>query len=417
MPKISRIKAREIIDSRGNPTVEVDVYCDNGSFGRAKVPSGASTGEHEALELRDNDERYHGKGVLKAIANIEEIIAPKLIGSEVTKQEEIDKIMLELDGTPNKSKLGANAMLGVSLAVCVAAAKSENLPIYKYLNQDAHTLPVPMLNVINGGKHAGGNLKIQEFMLIPHGFQHFRDALRAACEVYQTLKKNLKKFGPSAINLGDEGGFGSPVDTAPEALDMLIQSIEEAGYKSGAQISIGLDAAASEFYSNGTYEVDGRQLTSEELIDYYVELIEKYPLISLEDPFDENDFEAFAKLKEKVPNISIVADDLTVTNPQRIQMAIDKRAANYLLLKVNQIGTLTEAIQASELARSDGWGINISHRSGETEDTFIADLAVAIGAERIKTGAPARGERTAKYNQLLRIEEELGEKAKFLGTK
>jgi len=301
------------------------------------------------------------------------------------------------------------------MAVCKAAADELNLPIYAYLNKESKTLPVPMLNVINGGKHAGGNLKIQEFMLIPHGFAQYKEALRSICEVYQVLRNNLKKFGPSAINLGDEGGFGSPVDTAPEALDMLVEAINEAGYAPGKQISIGLDSAASEFYENNLYEVDGKKLTGEQLVDYYVDLADKYPIISFEDPFDENDFDSFAKLLAKLPNLSIVADDLTVTNPVRIKMAIDKKAANYLLLKVNQIGTLTEAIQAAELARTDGWGINISHRSGETEDTFIADLAVAISAERIKTGAPARGERTAKYNQLLRIEEQLGSSAKYLG--
>ncbi|TET79090.1 MAG: phosphopyruvate hydratase, partial [Candidatus Heimdallarchaeota archaeon] len=405
-----------IIDSRGNPTVEVDVYTSEG-FGRALVPSGASTGEHEALELRDKDKRFLGKGVLKAIENINKLIAPKVIGMEVTEQEAIDNLMLEIDGTENKSKLGANAMLGVSLAVCKAAANGLNLPIYEYMNKDATSLPVPMLNVINGGKHAGGNLKIQEFMLIPHGFKRYSEALRSICEVYQVLRNNLKKFGPSAINLGDEGGFGSPVDTAPEALDMLVEAIEDAGYEPGKQISIGLDSAASEFYEDSLYEVDGKKLTGSELVDYYVNLVNQYPIISIEDPFDENDFESFAKLHAKVPDISVVADDLTVTNPKRIQMAIDKKAANYLLLKVNQIGTLTESIQAANLARNNGWGINISHRSGETEDAFIADLAVALGAERIKTGAPARGERTAKYNQLLRIEEQLGDKAKYLGSK
>ena len=416
MVKITKIIPREIIDSRGNPTVEVDVYTSEG-FGRALVPSGASTGEHEAIELRDKDKRFLGKGVLKAIENINKLIAPKVIGMEVIEQEAIDNLMLEIDGTENKSKLGANAMLGVSLAVCKAAANGLNLPIYEYMNKGATSLPVPMLNVINGGKHAGGNLKIQEFMLIPHGFKRYSEALRSICEVYQVLRNNLKKFGPSAINLGDEGGFGSPVDTAPEALDMLVEAIEDAGYKPGKQISIGLDSAASEFFEDSLYEVDGKKLTGSELVDYYVNLVDQYPIISIEDPFDENDFESFAQLHAKVPDISVVADDLTVTNPKRIQMAIDKKAANYLLLKVNQIGTLTESIQAANLARDNGWGINISHRSGETEDAFIADLAVALGAERIKTGAPARGERTAKYNQLLRIEEQLGDKAKYLGSK
>ena len=416
MSKIKSIVAREIIDSRGNPTVEVDVQTSIG-FGRALVPSGASTGEHEALELRDKDNRFLGKGVLKACNNITEKIAPKLIGEDATDQKAIDQMMLDLDGTENKSNLGANAMLGVSLAVCKAAADGLNLPIYAYLNNEATSLPVPMLNVINGGKHAGGNLKIQEFMLIPHGFGKYSDALRAACEVYQVLRNNLKKFGPSAINLGDEGGFGSPVDTAPEALTMLVEAMNDANYEPGKQISIGLDSAASEFFENEFYEVDGRKLSGGDLVDYYVDLARDFPIISFEDPFDENDFTSFAELLSKLPKLSIVADDLTVTNPKRIQMAIDQKAANYLLLKVNQIGTLTESYQAAELARSDGWGINISHRSGETEDTFIADLAVAMGAERIKTGAPARGERTAKYNQLLRIEEQLGNKAKYLGSK
>ena len=416
MPKITKIVPREIIDSRGNPTVEVDVYTSEG-FGRALVPSGASTGEHEALELRDKDKRFLGKGVQRAIGNISKLIAPRIIGMEVTEQEAIDNLMLEIDGTENKSKLGANAMLGVSLAVCKAAADGLNLPIYEYLNREANSLPVPMLNVINGGKHAGGNLKIQEFMLIPHGFKKYNEALRATCEVYQVLRNNLKKFGPSAINLGDEGGFGSPVDTAPKALDMLVEAINDAGYKPGKQISIGLDSAASEFFEDSLYEVDGKKLTGSQLVDYYIDLAEKYPIISMEDPFDENDFDSFAELHAKLPDISVVADDLTVTNPKRIQMAIDKKAANYLLLKVNQIGTLTESIQAANLARDNGWGINISHRSGETEDAFIADLAVALGAERIKTGAPARGERTAKYNQLLRIEEQLGDKVNYLGSK
>ncbi len=416
MVEITKIIPREIIDSRGNPTVEVDVYTSKG-FGRALVPSGASTGEHEAIELRDNNKRFHGKGVLKALENINKLIAPKVIGMEVTEQEAIDNIMLEIDGTKNKSKLGANAILGVSLAVCKAAASGLNLPVYKYLNKDARTLPVPMLNIINGGRHAGGSLNIQEFMIIPHGFRKFSDALRASCEVYQVLIENLKAFGPSSINLGDEGGFGSPVDTAPEALDLIVEAIGGAGYKTGAQISIGLDSAASEFFVNSLYEVDGKKFTSDEFIDYYVDLARQYPIITIEDPFEENDFESFAKLLVKLPKMSIVADDLTVTNHERIQMAIDRKAANYLLLKVNQIGTLTESIQAANLARENRWGINISHRSGETEDPFIADLSVALGAEKIKTGAPARGERTAKYNQLLRIEEQLGNKAIYLGSR
>ncbi|MHA2357502.1 MAG: phosphopyruvate hydratase [Candidatus Heimdallarchaeaceae archaeon] len=416
MTSITNIIAREILDSRGNPTVEVDVFTSTG-FGRALVPSGASTGEYEALELRDKDNRFLGRGVLKAVRNINDKIKPELLNKDVTQQESIDNLMLELDGTENKSNLGANTMLGVSLAVCNAAAASLNLPTYIYLNRGAHTLPVPMLNIINGGKHAGGNLKIQEFMLMPHGFSSYCEALRASCEVYQTLRNVLCKFGPTAINLGDEGGFGSPVDTSIEALQLIVDSIGDAGYVPKKEISIGLDPAASEFFDNGLYEIDGKKFTGDELVDYYAELVKQYPIISIEDPFDQDDFSSFAKLLAKIPHISIVADDLTVTNPKRIKMAIEQKAANYLLLKVNQIGTLTEAIGAAEFARTAGWGINVSHRSGETEDAFIADLAVAISAERIKTGAPARGERTAKYNQLLRIEEQLGDKAKYLGSK
>ncbi|MEE9411304.1 MAG: phosphopyruvate hydratase [Candidatus Heimdallarchaeota archaeon] len=417
MSKIKNIVAREVLDSRGNPTVEVDVYTSNG-FGRAIVPSGSSTGEHEAFELRDNKEnRFLGRGVLKAVNNVSERIKPMLLGVDATDQEDIDRLMLDLDGTENKSNLGANAILGVSLAVCKAAADSLNLPIYAYLNKNATSLPVPMLNVINGGKHAGGNLKIQEFMIIPHGFGKYNEALRAACEVYQILKKKLRKFGPSVINLGDEGGFGSPVDTTPDALRMIVEAIEAANYKPSKEISIGLDLAASEFYKNGLYDLNGRRMNVNDLVDYYIDLVKEYPIISLEDPFDENDFASFAKLLKQLPNISIVGDDLTVTNPKRIQIAIDEKATNYLLLKVNQIGTLTESFEATKMARSEGWGINMSHRSGDTEDTFIADLAVAMNAERIKTGAPARGERTSKYNQLLRIEEQLGDKARFKGTK
>lgn len=417
MSSINDIKSREVIDSRGNPTVEVEIFTKSGNFGRAIVPSGASTGEHEALELRDKDKsRFRGKGVLKAIQNIRKHIVPNIMGMNVTEQEAIDNLMLELDATENKSKLGANAMLGVSMAVCKAAADFLKLPVFQYLNKDAYIIPTPMFNVINGGEHASGKLRIQEFMLIPHGFENYKQALRAGCEIYHYLKDNLKQFGHSATNIGDEGGFGSPVDTSIEALDILVQSIENAGYKPNKEVSIGLDAAASEFFRDELYYLDGKNLTGSELVDFYVLLVEKYPIISIEDPFHENDFDSFSELLSKLPKLSIVADDLTVTNPRRIKMAIEKKAANYLLLKVNQIGTLTEAMNAAKMARENGWGINVSHRSGETEDTFIADLSVALHAERIKTGAPARGERTAKYNQLLRIEEELGEKAKYRGN-
>ncbi len=411
MSKINKVVAREIIDSRGNPTVEVDVITDTGAFGRGMVPSGASTGKFEALELRDKEKSYLGKGVKKALTNVKELITPKIMGLDVTELSSIDNLMLELDGTENKSKLGANAMLAVSLAVCKAGAQSLNQPVYKYLNPEAQYLPVPMLNVINGGKHAGGNLKIQEFMLIPHGFSTFREALQSSCEIYQVLKGELKKISPSAINVGDEGGFAPSLDTAPQALEILVKAIEQAGYQPDKEVTLGLDCAASEFYENGTYNLDGKNFNADELSDYYVELAKSFPITSIEDPFDESDFEAFAILKKKNPTLAIVADDLTVTNPIRIKMAIEKQSANYLLTKVNQIGTITESINAVDLARTDNWGIVISHRSGETEDAFISDLAVALSAEKIKTGAPARGERTAKYNQLLRIEEELGEKA------
>ncbi|MHA1686606.1 MAG: phosphopyruvate hydratase [Candidatus Heimdallarchaeaceae archaeon] len=416
MPTIKKVKAREVIDSRGNPTVEVEITLSTGISARAMVPSGASTGQYEALELRDKDKRFNGKGVLRAINNITTKIAPHIIGFEATDQKGLDTLLLELDGTENKSILGANAILGVSLATCKAAALSENLPIYAYLNSEAHKIPVPMLNVINGGKHAGGKLQIQEFMIIPHGFKTFRYALQAACEIYHSLKALLKQISPLAINVGDEGGFAPPLDTAPEALDLLVKAIETAGYSSKQEVSIGLDAAASEFYENGLYFVDGKKMSDRELIDYYKELVDTYPIISIEDPFDENEFQSFAELKKRIPNIAIVADDLTVTNPKRIEIAIKHDAANYLLTKVNQIGTLSEAISAVNQARNAGWGIVISHRSGETEDSFIADFSVGLEAERIKAGAPARGERTAKYNQLLRIEEELGKKAKYQGN-
>ena len=342
MPTIKKVKAREVIDSRGNPTVEVEITLSTGISARAMVPSGASTGQYEALELRDKDKRFNGKGVLRAINNITTKIAPHIIGFEATDQKGLDTLLLELDGTENKSILGANAILGVSLATCKAAALSENLPIYAYLNSEAHKIPVPMLNVINGGKHAGGKLQIQEFMIIPHGFKTFRYALQAACEIYHSLKALLKQISPLAINVGDEGGFAPPLDTAPEALDLLVKAIETAGYSSKQEVSIGLDAAASEFYENGLYFVDGKKMSDRELIDYYKELVDTYPIISIEDPFDENEFQSFAELKKRIPNIAIVADDLTVTNPKRIEIAIKHDAANYLLTKVNQIGTLTE---------------------------------------------------------------------------
>ena len=416
MPTIERIHAREVLDSRGNPTVEVEAE----SMGRivyAIVPSGASTGEHEALELRDKDNRFHGKGVLKAVRNVNEVIAPKLIGEELDSQERLDRIMLELDGTELKTNLGANAILGVSLAIAKLMAGIQGKWVYEILG-DNYTIPVPLLNVINGGKHAGGKLAIQEFMIVPHGFETFAEALRAGSEIYHSLKLLLKKkYGVSAVNVGDEGGFAPPIDKSADALRMLVSAIEEAGYSPREQVSLAIDAAASEFFHEGVYHVDDQQMTVQEMVDLYSRLTEEFPLISIEDPFDENDFDAFSKLMHMMGDkIAIVADDLTVTNVNRIKRAMETNAANYLLLKVNQIGSLTEALDAATLCRQGSWGIVVSHRSGETEDPFIADLAVAIRAERIKTGAPARSERTAKYNQLLRIEEKLGDKATYQGT-
>ena len=416
---ITKIKAREILDSRGNPTVEVDVITEGGAMGRAAVPSGASTGRYEALELRDGGQRYHGKGVLKAIKNINEIIAPALKGFDVRKQEEIDKKMIELDGTPNKSKLGANAILAVSLATARAAANALKTPLYRYLSKDKDELllPVPLMNIINGGKHAGNKLNIQEFMIIPHGGKTFRETLRMGVEVYHILKKIIeRKYGRNAINVGDEGGYAPPMEQTTEALEVLIKSIEETGYMPKKEILLGLDAAASEFYNEKTkkYYLDQKELSMNELIDYYTQLIETYPVISIEDPFQEEDFKAFAEFTEKLGSkVQIVGDDLFVTNVERLEKGIQIGAANALLLKVNQIGTLTEALEAAKMAYQHDYAVVVSHRSGETEDPFIADLAVALCTGQIKTGAPARSDRTSKYNQLLRIEEELGEKARF----
>ncbi len=414
MSVIDKVVAREILDSRGNPSVEVDVFSGKNQ-GRFMVPSGASTGQFEAVELRDNGDRFLGKGVLTAVKNINEVIAPKIIGRDIFDQEGLDNFMIELDGTDNKANLGANAILGVSIANLRAAAKARGQWDFEYIG-DSKRLPCPMLNVINGGKHAGGDLAIQEFMLMPIGFDKFSDALRASAEIYQQLKKYLKKkYGGIAVNVGDEGGFAPPIQNTREALQALMSAIEETGYKPLEQFHIGIDAAASEFLHDGKYHIDGKQLTPEEFSQYYYELVEEYPiLLSLEDPFDENDFDAFASLVSKYGSSrAVVGDDLTVTNVERINTAIDKQSMNYLLLKVNQIGTFTEAKKAFDLTKSQNWGVVISHRSGETEDSFIADLAVGWGADRIKTGAPARSERVAKYNQLLRIEEYLGDEASY----
>lgn len=416
---ISKIKAREILDSRGNPTVEVDVTTESGNMGRAAVPSGASRGRYEALELRDGGKRYHGKGVLKAVKNVNEIIAPALKGLDVRSQEEVDKKMIELDGTPNKSKLGANAILAVSLATARAAANALKTPLYKYLskNRNEFLLPVPLMNIINGGKHAGNKLNIQEFIIIPHGGKTFKETLRMGVEIYYTLKKILeKKYGKIAINVGDEGGYAPPMKQTTEALEVLIESIEEAGYAPKKEVSLGLDAAASEFYDeeHGKYYLDQRSLTVDELIEYYTQLVETYPIVSIEDPFQEEDFEAFAEFTKKLGNkVQIIGDDLFVTNTRRLEKGAQFGAANALLLKVNQIGTLTESLEAAKTAFQHNYAVIVSHRSGETEDPFIADLAVALCTGQIKTGAPARSDRTSKYNQLLRIEEELGEKARF----
>ena len=413
--KIQKIHAREILDSRGNPTIEVDVFTPKG-FGRASVPSGASTGTNEALELRDADpNRYGGKGVLTAVKNVNTIIQKELLGLDVRNQREIDELMIELDETDNKSNLGANAILGVSMAVAKAAADSLNIPLYRYFGgSNAFTLPVPTMNVLNGGKHAGNELAIQEFMIQPKGAETFYEALQIGTEIYHVLGKSLeKKYGRSSTNVGYEGGYAPKMSESTEALDALVQAIEEAGYTE-SEVTIGIDAAASEFYEDEFYSIDGKKLTAPELLDYYVELVNSYPILSIEDPFYEEAFEDFEALTNELWDTIIVGDDLFVTNIERLSKGVDMGAANALLLKINQIGTLSEAFDAATMASRNGYTVIVSHRSAETEDTTISDLAVAIGAEMIKTGAPARGERTAKYNQLLRIEEDLGEVAHYV---
>ncbi|CAM9747049.1 alpha-enolase [Lampetra fluviatilis] len=423
---ISKIHAREILDSRGNPTVEVDLYTGKGRF-RAAVPSGASTGIYEALELRDGDKsRYLGKGVLKAVNHINKEIAPALIAKNfsVVDQEKIDNFMLELDGTENKSKFGANAILGVSLAVCKAAAAEKGVPLYRHIADLAGhkevILPVPAFNVINGGSHAGNKLAMQEFMILPVGASSFHEALRIGAEVYHNLKGVIKeKYGKDATNVGDEGGFAPNILENKEALELLKTAINKAGYSD--KIVIGMDVAASEFYRKGMYDLDfkspddpKRYITPDKLAELYHGFTKDYPVVSIEDPFDQDDWEAWTKITANT-KIQIVGDDLTVTNPKRIQKAVDVKACNCLLLKVNQIGSVTESIKACKLAQNNGWGVMVSHRSGETEDTFIADLVVGLCTGQIKTGAPCRSERLSKYNQIMRIEEELGDKAKFAG--
>ncbi len=416
--KIKEIKAREILDSRGNPTVEADVILENGIMGRAAVPSGASTGIHEALELRDKDEnRYLGKGVLKAIENIEKEIAPHLIGQDVTQQRKIDKMMCDLDGTPNKDRLGANAILAVSMAVARAAAAAHGLPLYRYLGGvQAAILPTPMCNIINGGEHADNKVDIQEFMIMPIGAKKFSEAIRMAAEVFHNLKKVIKSKGLNT-NVGDEGGFAPDLGSNEEALQLIVDAIEKAGYTPGKDVVLALDAAASSFYKDGAYHLDNRTVNSAELTEYYKELCAKYPIISIEDSHAEDDWDGFAMItKELGSEIQLVGDDLFVTNTQRLKKGIDQHCTNSILIKLNQIGTLTETLEAIALAKNHGYTAIISHRSGETSDNFIADLAVATGVGQIKTGSLSRSDRISKYNQLLRIEQELGDLAQYAGT-
>lgn len=416
--KIEAVWAREVLDSRGNPTVEAEITV-AGHKVRAIAPSGASTGSWEAHELRDGDARFGGKGVLNAVNNVRTDIAKAIVGMDPADQRAVDEAMIELDGTDNKKRLGANAIIATSLAVAKAGSMVDGVPLYQHIGDNGVTLPVPMLNIINGGKHAGGNLKIQEFMIIPAGAKSFSECLRMSSEVYMSLKLLLKKkYGVGAINLGDEGGFAPPLDTSAEAMETILSAVSDAGYAPGKDVFLALDAASSEFYNDGVYDVDGMKLSAGELADHYKKLTETYPLISIEDPFFEDDFETTAELTKKIgSNVQIVGDDLFVTNTKRLSKGIDVGAANALLLKVNQIGTVTEAGDAAQMSFDNGYSVVVSHRSGESEDVSIADLAVGWGSGQIKTGAPARGERTSKYNQLLRIEEELGSKAVFLGKK
>jgi enolase len=407
MSIIKDVKAREILDSRGNPTIEVDVICESGSFGRSSVPSGASTGINEALELRDNDHRYMGKGVLKAVSNVNNIIRPRLIGMDVTKQKEIDALLISIDGTENKNYLGANAMLGVSLSCLKAAADYNEMPLYKYVG-DGKELPIPMMNILNGGAHADNNLDFQEFMIVPSGVS-FKERLRKGTEVFHTLKKVLKNNNYST-SVGDEGGFAPNLKSNMEAFDLIIEAITKAGYTPGVDVSLALDIAASQFYEDGKYTLKGENLIldREGMIEFYENLVNKYPIISIEDALEEIDFEGFRLLTEHLGNkIQLVGDDLFVTNTKLLQQGIDSGACNSILLKVNQIGTVSETLDTIELAKSNNYKTVISHRSGETEDTFIADFAVGLNLGQIKTGSLSRTDRTCKYNQLLRIEEEL----------
>ncbi|MFH1670693.1 MAG: phosphopyruvate hydratase [Patescibacteria group bacterium] len=417
MPAISSLKARQILDSRGNPTIEVDCLLDEDSFGRASVPSGASTGTHEALELRDGDKSvFGGKSVLKAVENVEKVIAPALKGQDAFDQRAVDRKMIELDGTDNKSKLGANAILGVSMALCRARAGSEGQPLFQSLAsqfdvKDAVLNPVPMMNVLNGGSHADSGLAIQEFMIVPTGFNAFSQALRAGAETFHILKKLLKDQG-QVTAVGDEGGFAPRLKDTSEAFDLLLEAIKIAGYKGNIQLAI--DAAASEFFDAGSYAIDGKKLSSEELTEYYKELCDRYPLVSIEDSHSEDDWDGFASLTKALGDkVQFVGDDLLVTNTRRIKEAIEKKAVNSVLIKLNQIGSVSETVDAIKMTQEQGWNAVVSHRSGETEDTFIAHLAVGLKTGQIKTGSLSRTDRVCKYNQLLRIEEQLGNKASY----
>lgn len=418
MYTIKKVHARQIMDSRGNPTIECDITLSGGAMGRAAVPSGASTGSFEALELRDGDSTYMGKGVLNAVKNVNEIIAPAIMEMDASKQTELDEKMLELDGTANKEKLGANAILAVSLAAAHAVAKQKNIPLYKYIasvygNENPNVLPRPMMNIINGGAHADNGLDAQEFMIIPNGAKNEVEAIRMGSEVFHNLKSILKKGGNST-NVGDEGGFAPNFHSCKEALDTIISAIKAAGYKPGEEISIGLDVASSEFYKEGKYEFEGKSLTSDEMIEFYENLISEYPIISIEDALAEEDWDGWKKITDKIGSkCQLVGDDLFVTNPVRLKKGIESGVANAILIKVNQIGSLTETLRAIKMAQDAKYGVIISHRSGETEDTTIADLAVATNAGQIKTGSMSRTDRMAKYNQLIRIEEELDKSAKY----
>ena len=419
MPRIVDVRGRQVLDSRGNPTVEAEIYLDSGIVGRGIVPSGASTGENEALELRDGNKHYYmGKSVLKAVDNINSVIAKELIGLDIENQAELDELLIELDGTENKSNLGANAILAVSMAFARAAAEERGIPLFKYLGgEQGRVLPSPLMNIINGGVHADNNLDIQEFMIIPVFGDSFSETLRCGVEIYHTLKKVLKEKGFST-NVGDEGGFAPNLESNREALDLLMEAIEKANYKPGEDVLLALDVASSELYEGGKYKIEGRELTAEELVNYYEELINNYPIVSIEDPMAENDWEGWKLITERLgKKVQLVGDDLFTTNPKILERGIELGVANSILIKLNQIGTVSETLDTIRLAQENGYTYIISHRSGETEDNFISHLAVATNSGQIKTGAPARGERTAKYNELLRIEDFLMEVAVYKGIK